>query len=115
MKKISTETTRYMMDAMAFAIDRMILMDLTEEELDETVRSLMKKYCEREGIEPDYTNIYSPANIPELDSEEYYDDDYYEEDNEDEDDEEDEDDDDEDDITSFSDLCVMLRQLFGTI
>lgn len=105
MKKITAETTRYMMDAMTFAFVAATVAatgeEPTDQEIDSHVRALMALYCRTEGIEATYDGIVSTAFCPgccaycdEYDEDE---DDYEDEDEEDEDwDDGDEDYDDED-------------------
>lgn len=114
MKKINAETTRYMMDAMAYAFVAATVAATGEEptaqEIDSHVRALMTLYCRSEGIEATYDGIASKASCPGCcaycdecneDEDDYdEDEDDWDEDDWDEEDEEDEDEDeDEDDLT----------------
>ena len=105
MKKINAETTRYMMDAMAYAFVAATVAATGEEptaqEIDSHVRALMALYCRAEDIEATYNGIASKASCPgccaycdEYDEDE--DEDDYDEDEDDWDEDEDEDEDDED-------------------
>lgn len=104
MKKINAETTRYMMDAMAYAFVAATVAATGEEptaqEIDSHVRALMALYCRSEGIEATYDGIASKASCPgccaycdECDEDE--DEDDYDEDEDDWDEDEDEDDEDD--------------------
>ena len=125
MKKINAETTRYMMDAMAYAFVAATVAATGEEptaqEIDSHVRALMALYCRAEGIEATYDGITSKASCPgcctycdecdededDYDEDEDEDDWDEDEDEDDEDDEDDEEDWDEDDLT-LSDIFHIL-------
>lgn len=128
MKKINAETTRYMMDAMAYAFVAATVAATGEEptaqEIDSHVRTLMALYCRSEGIEATYDGIASKASCPgccaycdecDEDEDDYDEDDWDEdedEDDEDDCDEEDEDEDeDEDDLTLADIFRVLLDYL----
>ena len=121
MKKINAETTRYMMDAMAYAFVAATVAATGEEptaqEIDSHVRALMALYCRAEGIEATYDGIASKASCPgccaycdECDEDE--DEDDYDEDeddwDEDEDDEDEEDEDEDEDGLTLSDIFRAL-------
>lgn len=107
MKQLSNETTRYMMDTLAYGLVAGCAkngQELTKQEIDSLSRMLFTLYCEHENLIPDYegigskndiedTNIYEEEiDYEDEDEEDYneditndiddYDDDSYEDDNE---------------------------------
>ena len=117
MKKINAETTRYMMDAMAYAFVAATVATTGEEptaqKIDSHVRALMALYCRSEGIEATYDGIASKASCSgccaycdECDKDE----DDYDEDEDDEGDwdEEDEDEDEDEDDLTLADIFRAL-------
>lgn len=135
MKKISAETTRYMMDAMAYTFVAATVAatgeEPTAEEIDSHVRTLMALYCRSEGIEPDYHGIASCASCPgccgrcdnctDEDEDDWHDDDdddddsWHDEDEDEDDwnddDEEDDSGDDVDDMTLTETLHEILKYI----
>ena len=120
MKKITAETTRYMMDAMAYAFVAATVAATGEEptaqEIDSHVRALMALYCRAEGIEATYDGITSKAFCPgccaycdECDEDE--DEDDYDEDEDDWDEEDEDEDEDEDDLTLTDIFRALLDYL----
>lgn len=92
MKKITAETTYRIMDAIAYAITIMCASENpTSSVIDRLSRAITELYCHEEGIEPDYTEICSPADL-DLDEDEDEDEEddeddwegYYEEEDEEE-------------------------------
>lgn len=79
MKHLNAEVTRYMMDAMAYAyVGAMVAAtgeEPTSQEINDSVRAYMARYCRSEGLSPDYNGIASEINF---DSEESYEDEDYE-------------------------------------
>ena len=63
MKKLSAETTRYMMDAMAYTLVACTVAATgekpTNQEIDFHVRTLMALYCLSEGLEATYDEVNS--------------------------------------------------------
>ena len=123
MKKINAETTRYMMDAMAYAFVAATVAATGEEptaqEIDSHVRTLMALYCRAEGIETTYDGIASKASCPgccaycdecDEDEDDYEEDedDWDEDENEDDWDEEDEDEDEDEDNLTLADIFRAL-------
>ena len=105
MKKLSAETTRYMMDVMAYTLVACTVAATgekpTNQDIDVHVRTLMSLYCLSEELEPTYDGIGSLArchgNCTEChndydDDDNYYDEyDGYDDGYDDDDDEEDDD------------------------
>lgn len=128
MKNLTIETTRYMMDAMAYAYVAATLAKTGEtpdpKEVDKVVRDLFQLYCFGEQLAP--TGMEYIGSLADEDEDDYEeeDEDYYEEEEEEDDDEDereesweswlhcvhddDNDDDEEDDILSR--ICEALIQ-----